>query len=177
LNWRTHSWNIDHVWFTAAEAAGLAAGELEKAAARRLVRLHARDNVRGQTQPFPLDCVRAARLTARVVAEDGPTKTLELAGEARVDQTGTWRTGGGNDTPEDTTRSFVGSFLGRATWDGTRFTSFELALFGARTGATQYNERADDRGPAPMGVVFQLAPADDRVAPAMWYEYPRAFGR
>lgn len=176
-DWRTHAWNVDHVWFTAAEAASLAAGELDADAARRLVRLHARDNVRGQTRPFPLESVQSARLAARVVAEDGANKTLELSGEARVSERGTWHTGGGDGTHEETTRAFDGTFYGRAVWDGTRFTSFELALVGARTGATQYNERADDRGPAPMGVVFQLAPEDDRVAPAMWYEYPRAFRR
>jgi hypothetical protein len=174
-DWRTHAWNVDHVWFTAAEAASLAAGELDRDAARRLVRLHTRDNVRGQTTPFPLESVQSARLEARVVAENGATRTLELVGEARVSESGAWRTGGGNDMPEDTTRSFEGAFYGRAVWNGTRFTSFELALVGARAGATQYNERADDRGPAPMGVVFQLAAEDDRVAPAMWYEYPRAF--
>jgi hypothetical protein len=176
-SWRTHAWNLDHAWFTAAEAASLAAGELDEDAARRLVRLHARDNVRGQTTPFPLEGVRAARLVARVVAEEGASRTLALSGEARVAQSGTWRTGGGNDTAEDTARAFDGEFVGRATWDGARFTSFELALVGTRTGATQYNERADDRGPAPMGVVFQHAPEGERVAPAMWYEYPRTFRR
>lgn len=174
-DWRTSAWNVDHAWFTATEAASLASGELDEGAARRLVRLHARDCVRGQTRPFPLECVRTARLAARVVAENGATKTLELSGEARVSESGSWLTGGGNDTPEETTRAFDGAFYGRAVWDGAGFTSFELALVGVRTGATQYNERADDRGPAPMGVVFQLAPEDDRVAPAMWYEYPRTF--
>lgn len=174
-NWRTHAWNVDHVWFTAAEAASLAAGELEEGAARRLVRLHARDNVRGQTRPFPLESVRSARLGARVVARDGALATLELSGEARVSETGNWHTGGAGGTPEDTARSFDGELYGRAVWDGARFTSFELGLVGIRTGATQYNERADDRGPAPMGVVFQLAPEGERVAPSMWYEYPRTF--
>jgi len=176
-DWRTSAWNVDHVWFTAAEAASLAAGELDEGAARRVVRLHARDNVRGQTRPFPLESVRAARLVARVVAADGATKTLELSGEACVRESGSWHTDGRHGAPEDTTRAFDGEFYGHAIWDGARFTSFELALVGVRTGATQYNERADDRGPAPLGIVFQLAPEDDRVAPAMWYEYPRAFRR
>jgi hypothetical protein len=172
-DWRTNAWNVDHVWFTARDAAQLADGLLGDAAARRLVRLHARDNVRGQTRPYPDTSITAAGLAARVVAEEGTTRVLELTGVAGVREEGEWRADDerGGSAPE--VRSFEGTFYGTATWNGARFTSFELALVGPRTGATQYNERHDDRGPAPMGVVFRLAEPGDRVAPSMWYEYGR----
>ena len=41
-DWRTHAWNVDHLWFTAAEARALAEGRLPEPAAIRLVRLHTR---------------------------------------------------------------------------------------------------------------------------------------
>lgn len=176
-DWRTHAWNVDHVWFTRDEARALAAsteegGALPDAAARRLVRLHARDNVRGQTMPFPEACVREARLSARVIAREGATRVLELNGKGHVSQTGSWHIDD-RDVAAEHTRSFDGDLYGRATWDGERFVSFELAFVGQRVGATQYNERLDDPGPAPMAVVLQLAPEGDRVAPSLWYEYPR----
>lgn len=172
-DWRTHAWNVDHAWFSAAEARELAAGALSAGAARRLVRLHSRDNVRGQTRAFPEDCVRAASLEARVVTQHGDTRELVLTGVASVREEGEWRTDDERGGPGREVRSFEGTFYGTATWNGARFTAFELALAGSRVGATQYNERHDDPGPAPMGVVFRLADPSDRVAPSQWYEYGR----
>ncbi|MEO0663689.1 MAG: hypothetical protein AAFZ87_19315, partial [Planctomycetota bacterium] len=87
-----------------------------------------------------------------------------------VEESGTWSID--DQAPKtEQTRSFEGSLLGSAVWDGTRFTAFELALAGTRVGGTRYNERRDDLGPAPLGVVLQLAPDDDRVAPSLLWVY------
>ncbi len=172
-DWRTQAWNIDHAWFTRSEAQSLAEGALDSAAALRFVRLHARDNVRGQTRPFPRDAVRTAELRAREVAREGASVVLELFGSASASETGDWPIDDNRNDPGPETRSFEGTFYGTAVWNGERFVQFELALAGQRSGATQYNERAEDQGPAPMGVVFRLAPPGERVAPSHWYEYPR----
>lgn len=169
-DWRVRAWNIDHLWFSAAEARALVAGALDENAARRLVRLHARDNARGQTNGYPGTCVRNARLDARVVEREGDTVELELTGVADVHEKGRWRIDD-HAAPREQERSFRGTLYGRATWNGTRFTAFRLAMAGMRVGATRYNERTDDLGPAPLAVVFELAPESDRVAPSMFWTY------
>jgi hypothetical protein len=67
--------------------------------------------------------------------------------------------------------------LGTATFDlkKERFLSFELVAVGTRWGATQFNVRSDDLGPAGMGFYFTLAgdsPAE-RVAPAHFFQVYR----
>ncbi|MEL6712302.1 MAG: hypothetical protein AAFP86_00930 [Planctomycetota bacterium] len=169
-DWRARAWNIDHFWLTQAEAKNLAEGRLPRGAAVRLARLHARDNVRGQTNPFPEEAVRSADLRARVVSRRGRRVELALSGEVHAEESGRWRID--DRAPEtEQTRSFEGAFHGSAIWDGERFTAFELALAGTRVGGTRYNERKDDLGPAPLGVVLELAPEDDRVAPSLLWVY------
>lgn len=170
-DWRQDAWNMDHLWLSKQEARALAEGVLPEAAAQRLVRLHGRDNVRGQTPHFPREAVTAARLTASTERKQGRTRQLILKGEGAASTTGNWSIGKGDDGRSQRTRSFGGSMYGKATWDGDRFTAFELAWTGLRSGATKYNQRADDEGAAPMAVVFQLASPDDRVAPSRFWDY------
>lgn len=170
--WRGRAWNLDHAWFSAAEARALAEeGKLPERAADRLVRIHTRDNVRGQTRPFPKGTARAASLTSEVVEEREGEVDLVLTGAAHTVHTGEWRTQDRGTEPSEQTRSFEGTMYGRATWNGERFTRFELAIAGTRTGATRYNGRRDDPGPAPMAIVLRVAPEHDRVAPSMFWEY------
>lgn len=170
--WHGRAWNLDHAWFNADEARALAVdGALPGRAADRLVRIHTRDNVRGQTRSFPKGAALAATLTAEVVAEEDGVFELVLTGVAHARHTGQWRTQDRGTEPSEQTRSFEGTMHGRATWNGERFTRFQLAIAGTRTGATRYNGRKDDLGPAPMAVVLELAPEHDRVAPSMFWEY------
>lgn len=170
-DWRAKAWNIDHLWLSREEAEALAKGALPERAARRIARLHGRDNARGQSHPFPKESVKKASLTAKVLRRSGKTVHLALSGELHVAQKGTWAINDRFDAPAEHMRSFNGSLFGHATWDGQRFTAFQLACAGVRTGATQYNERADDPGPAGLGMVFELAPEDDRVAPSWFWDY------
>jgi hypothetical protein len=51
---------------------------------------------------------------------------------------------------------------GEAEWDpaSKRFVRFDLVALGDRRGGSQFNQRAADPGPAPMGVALRLfAPA------------------
>lgn len=169
--WRAKAWNIDHLWLSAEEAAALAKGALPERAAQRVAFLHGRDNARGQSRPYPAKSVKDASLTARVIGKDGDLVQLELRGAIHVVEAGTWPINDRFDQPALHERSFKGTLFGRATWDGSRFTAFSLACAGERRGATQYNERADDPGPAGLGMVFELAPKEDRVAPSWFHRY------
>jgi hypothetical protein len=138
------------------------------------------DNVRGQTYPYEDAHVASASLRSEVLKVEDGVATVRLEGASATRQAGRWPVGGLADLPlEDQVRGFEGTWLGRATFDvkSGRFTAFELVVVGLRTGATRYNGRADDLGPAPVGYVFALAPdsPSDRVPPAaIWgYGWPR----
>lgn len=176
-DWRKNAWNIDHVWMTRAEAAALAAGKLPEDAAARLFRMQGRDIVRGQSRPYPKESVRHAEVTSRVVSESEGVKIIEIVGRGHVSETGEWHIDDRFDEKAKHTRGFAGTLYGRATWNGERFTAFSAVLSGARVGATQYNERADDLGPAPMAVALELAPKDERVAPSTFWAYGWPLGR
>jgi hypothetical protein len=181
-DWRAHAWNLDSVWFTAAEARSLLPAEpvagathtVTGAALDRLTRIALVDNVRGQTYPAPKAAVERATLTSRVTSIAAGRVTLALEGTARWVQRGTWSVGG-RGAPSAIERGFDGRLLGRATYDtGTqRFVAFELLAVGTRWGGTQYNARHDDLEPAPIGYLFELAgdAPHERVAPAAIWEY------
>ena len=72
-------------------------------------------------------------------------------------------------------RGFEARLLGKATYDvkKERFLTFEMVAVGKRWGAMQFNVRSGDLGPAPMGVLFTLAPDSPgcRIAPAFFADY------
>jgi hypothetical protein len=184
-DWRSRAWNLDALWLRREEAASFvpapakpgAKVEVPAPVVRRIVRLNLVDNVRGQTPPYPESAVERARLASEVTRVEGDRVLLRLAGEARVVQRGRWPIGGFRDMhePSEQERGFDGTLRGRATWDRAagRFVAFEMVAVGSRWGATQYNGRHDDLGPAPLGVAFTLAGDDpsDRVPPASMWEY------
>jgi hypothetical protein len=185
--WRGKAWNQDYAWFTKEEAGRFLpevprVGQKHDVPAplvRRIARAHLVDNVRGQTRPFDNKHVETARLTAAVEAVDGGVVSLRLEGETRAAAEGNWpvggRRGGRDATPQK--RGYEAKLLGKATYDATkeRFLTFELVAVGTRWGATQFNVRRDDPGPAPMGVLFALAGDGpwERVAPAFFNEVYR----
>lgn len=183
--WRAKAWNRDFAWFDEKEARDLLPAEIVPDAeeawpanlAERLVRLHLVDNVRGQVSSFPEGSVQKARLVSRVLAVDGARAQVEISGETRAETRGRWPVGGFGDMddPQEHVRGFETRVLGRAIFDlrEERFTAFEMVAIGTRWGGTQFNGRADDLGPSPIGVLFTLAgggPAD-RVAPAAIRQY------
>ena len=184
-DWRRRAWNLDFAWFHRDEALAMVPSERKPGArvdvpapiVRRIARLYLVDDVRGQTPAYEDRAIEKASLSAEVARVEDRRVVLRLVGEARVVAKGRWPVGGVRDmnapTPQE--RGFDGKFLGRATFDVAtgRFVAFELVALGSRWGATQYNGRTDDPGPAPMGVAFTLAgdsPAD-HVAPASMWEY------
>jgi hypothetical protein len=167
-DWRATSWNQDFVWFTAAEARSLVPGDakagdvyvLPKALVRRLVRCHLVDNVNGQTASYRPNEIEHAELDGTIARVDGDNVTMTLRGRTLA---------------AGEHRSMAARLYGTATFDraSVRFTAFVLVADANSTGATRYNARDGDPGPAPLGIVFTLAgdgPAE-RVAPAFLHAY------
>jgi hypothetical protein len=183
--WRGKAWNQDYAWFTKKEAVQLVpprprVGQRQDVPApliRRIARCHLVDNVRGQTVPFGEKHVEKARLTAEVTAVDGSIVSLRLEGETRASAEGWWPVRGYRDARRATRqrRGFEARLLGKATYavKKGRFLTFEMVAIGKRWGATQFNVRGGDLGPAPMGVLFTLAGDGPgaRIAPALFGAY------
>jgi hypothetical protein len=180
--WRGNAWNQDYAWFTKKEARQIVPAKVEvgqqqqmpMALVHRIACAHLIDNVRGQTTPYDDKHVKKAQLSARVTAVDGDVVTLRLEGETRTAAEGNWPVQGNRDRkPGAQKRVFEARLLGKATYDlkKERFLTFELLAVGMRWGATQFNVRRDDPGPAPMGVLFTIAgdTPNERVAPAFHY--------
>jgi hypothetical protein len=185
-NSRANAWNQDFAWFKKEEARQLLPERAEvgqkanvpDALIRRIARVSLVDNVRGQTSAFGEQDVKKALLTSEVVGVEGSVVSIRLEGETETGADGLWSIQGYRDmnNPSMQKRGFVMRLLGNAKYDlkTERFTAFEMVALGNRWGATQYNGRGSDLGPAPIGIAFTLSngmPAE-RVAPA----FLRAYG-
>ena len=170
--WRTRAWNQDRFWARASELAPVLEGKpLPKEFVQRLLRLHGRDNVRGQTTGYRSRDVKIAELNLEWTERSAKRVAVQFSGEGFVQETGNWAIHDRHAESAKQTRSFQGKLRGHAVWEAGRCTEFELVWTGMRLGATKYNGRHDDPGPAPMAVVFVLAPAEDRVPPSLVWQY------
>ena len=181
-DWRAGASNLDHAWFRRDEVRSMIPdgtvgaervwpGELS----HRLARLHLVDNVRGQVLSFARDDVERASFTSRVTAVDGDVITLEIAGDVRMVARGEWPVNGhrDRDEPRERERGVEGAAFGHAEFDRAsgRFVRFDLVVDAERWGGTQYNGRHDDLGRSGVGYVLVPADPDDRVEPAIFWEY------
>ena len=104
----------------------------------------------------------------------GRTRTSEV--HNGVPMEGQWNVTG-RGIPEPQTRGIDAKLEGQAVYDlkADRFVSFELVVRSERWGGNAYNGRLDERdfGPAPMGIVLQLAgdSAAERVPPLFIKSY------
>jgi hypothetical protein len=104
----------------------------------------------------------------------GTTRASEVHDGVHIE--GKWNASG-QGIPEPQTRGIDARFEGHAVYDlrAQKFVSFELLVVSERWGGNAYNGRLDERdfGPAPMGMVLQLAgdrPAE-RVPPMFFRGY------
>ena len=177
-DWRAHAWNRDWAWFSLEEARAFVpllprVGErmaVPQGLVRRLACTHLVDDVRGQVSRFRPEDVEFARLEVEVTAFRGDLVTLRLRGASRTSARGRWPVNDFADAvaPAQQERGFAAELQGSAQFDRAerRFVAFELVAKGERWGGTQFNERADDLGRSPIGVVFRLAPpSSPRVSP------------
>ena len=130
--------------------------DLDRRFVERLAREVLVDNVRGQTPRWPASAVRVAELEARVLGTAGDLCTLEYRGRAHLETDA--EAHADELVAQATPASYAPALFGQATWNSrTReFVALTLVAAGERTGAGAFNQRRDDLGPAPMGIVLDL---------------------
>lgn len=184
--WFARAFNLDHLWITAGEAAQLVPLSGETGAGRawphavvwRIARFHLVDTVRGESPPWPTEAVLQAEVRSTVTGPASAGCHLALSGRVRLAGTQRWR----DDVTGASRASEAGMDLelgGTALWTGHAFAAFQLVAAGGRWGATQYNFRDDDPGPAPIGFAFELAApeqpegllGDERPPARLWEGY------
>ena len=184
-DWRANAWNQSYVWFRREELS-LPLTQVPKSGEtlpvtqvviRRLATLNFVDNVRGQTSPYGVADLKRADLRATVLGRRGKFLELEFRGWSHAKKEGIWSVNGFADmnNPTRQGREVNLELFGLATLDTevSRFTRFEMIAIGDRRGATQYNGRHNDLGPAPIGFYLTLAGAkpSERVAPDHFWAY------
>jgi hypothetical protein len=170
--WAEKAHNVDYAWFTRDEGLKFMPADLNGIAKKqkftvpsevlnRMVRLHIVDNVRGQTDVYSAEQLKACELTGVVKDIKKRGVTVEYEGKFELDA-------GTRAIKEGKLRGVVQFDLQKRD-----YVSFELVATGIRSGRTQYNFRERDEGPAPIGFVFvRVANSpSDRVAPAAFWEY------
>ena len=179
-------YNLDYAWFRKGEARAFvprhpirgAKQEVPRDLMERLARFHFVDFVRGNTLSYPQQAVEHAELTAEVVDLKGHLVSLWYEGRTRTSEShagvhveGKWNAKGPG-IPEPQTRGVDAKLEGQAVFDlkAEKFVSFDLVVLCDRWGGNAYNGRLDKRdfGPAPMGIVLELAAggsAAEQVAP------------
>lgn len=184
-DWRARAWNKDYAWFKKEEARSLLplvlkAGETQsvpRALMLRLARFNMIDTVRGQSSNYPENAIQKAELSTTVERVSGSKVEVRFEGAAKAEQTGNWPIAGYQDMnrPTSQKRGYDLKLGGVATWDKAKekFVRFELVAVGTRWGATQYNGRHDDLGPAPIGYLYELASdaPHDKVPPSEFWGY------
>jgi hypothetical protein len=186
-----NAYNQDYAWFRKAEARAFlpeqpikgAQAKVRRDLVDRLARFHFVDLVRGHTASFPQQAVERAELAAEVIDVKGNFASLGYRGSTRASEVhdgvhieGKWNAKG-SGSPEPQTRGIDAKLEGQAVYDlkAERFVSFELLVLTERWGGNAYNGRLDERdfGPAPMGIVLQLAGdnAAERVRPLYFRSY------
>lgn len=182
--WHADVWNRDYAWFLPREARSFLPRQPEPgrrhrvpvALVDRLARFHLTDSVRGQTPAYQTHEIIQAHLVSEVVKVVDEHVHLELRGKTIAEAHGRWPVAGFDKLDEvgPQERGFEADLLGQAVFDleTQRFVSFELVGNATRWGATQFNGRRDDPGPAPVGVVMELAdPSHGRIPPAHFGKY------
>jgi len=146
INFMNWAWNQN--WLTLADPTALVPEGREPqavapAVVERICRRALVDNVRGQNPAWRADAVEEAELSMAVIATKGHLRTIEYRGHARM---------------KTATQRYEPRLYGQAVWDTQRkrFESFDLISIGEREGAARFNQRDEDRGPAPLGIAIGL---------------------
>lgn len=143
-------WAWNQNWMTIEDPAALvpAADQLELIAVadttvQRIVRRALVDNVRGQNPAWKPEHVKSATLNMRATSVTDERIEIEYTGAAEC---------------VAGPKRYAPTLHGRATWDreADAFVSFQLVAIGERAGAARFNQRAEDKSPAPMGVLLEL---------------------
>lgn len=178
-DWPRDAHNQDYVWITREEMLSIVpdnvkAGDsfpMHGPVARRLIRYHLLDSVRGETSAWPAEALRDTEMALTVIEATPDRVDVRLTGHAHLTEQGEWharrRNNGISCLIQE--RGYDAQLLGYLMFDRRerRFSRFDLMAVGTRRGGTTFNVRYDDVEPAPMGVAFTLAgrEARDRTPP------------
>lgn len=174
-DWRFEAHNQDYVWITRDEMLAIvpehvAEGEpfpLFEPVARRIVRFHLLDMVRGETHAWAPGALHEVdiRLTPTRVSPD--RVDLRLEGRVHLCEQGEWCAAPPRHSPYKrdemccmiNERGYGAELLGYLAFDraARKFERFDAVAVGTRWGGTTFNARQDDTDPAPMGIAFTLA--------------------
>ncbi len=176
---RSDRWNMDHSWFTQAEARRWLSDnpqkgdffELPEELANRLFCFHLVDNVRGQSLPFAPQEIKESSLEIEVLDRSNSIVRIKITGHSKAVAKGEWLLGENDWTPDYLLdHGMETEMLGNASYnlEQKKFTEFELVAIGKRYGKTEFNGRKNSPDSSYIGFLFILAEdrAADRVAPA-----------
>ena len=164
--------NFDHLWIRKEEAQALIpdnpkAGmeyEAPKELVRRIAQYHLVDQVRGEAPPWHDNHVQKAGLTLRVESVNENALTIRLEGHALLEADPTGQTNPYSGFKIDMKRGMDATIKGviRYNRKTNAFEQFDMVAAASRWGATTYNFRQNDLGPAPIGFAFELIPSEPR---------------
>jgi len=159
--------NLDYVWLTKVEASSLIpeATQVEQSypvpwpIVRRLARFHLVDTVRGESPRWRSEDVKKAEMTLTVEGVTAEHLKLRLEGAVLNEAPPSLDVNPFSGTTIDQPRGLDLRLLGYLTYDSVQgsFETFDVIAVGSRWGATTYNGRSDDLGPAPVGFAFEIA--------------------
>ncbi len=168
-------YNVDYAWFRKNEARAFVPAqpikgdthEVPRDIVERLACFYFVDLVRGHTTSYPKEAVERAELSAEVIDVKGDLVALLFKGRTRTSEVhdgvhieGKWNAPGPG-IPELQKRGVDAELEGQAVYDlkTEKFVSFQLVALSSRWGGHAYNGRLQqlDFGPAPMGIVLELA--------------------
>ncbi|MDA1054714.1 MAG: hypothetical protein O3C40_30170 [Planctomycetota bacterium] len=185
-----NAYNQDYAWFRKAEARAFlpvqpiqgTTHQVPRDVVERLARFHFVDLVRGHTASYPQQAVERAELSSEVIEVKGNLVSLRFQGRTRTSEVhdgvhieGKWNAPGPGIS-EIQERGVDARLEGQAVYDlkTEKFVFFDLIALSSRWGGNAYNGRLNelDFGPAPMGIVLELAgnSAAEQVPP-LYFRY------
>lgn len=119
------------------------AGAVPISVARSIARTALLDNVRGQNPEWRDQDIKNIAIRMNLVRNSNGSQVIEYTGSAQI---------------TDGNKSYSATCYGEGVYDSKvgKFSRLDLVWLGMRGGAAQFNQRANDRGPAPMGVTLSL---------------------
>lgn len=118
-------------------------GTVPISAARSIAKIALLDNVRGQNPEWRDQDIKNIVIRMTVVRNSAEGQIIQYTGSAQI---------------MDGNKSFSATCFGEGVFDAKsgKFSRLDLVWLGMRGGAAQFNQRENDRGPAPMGVTLSL---------------------
>ena len=179
LPWFTKDdlYNIDFVWFTKEEVKSLLlpnpqAGQryaLPLHLGQRLARFHLIDNALGESDLWDATDTKEVAIELIVSSVTDKTVYLLLEGVVRNEAPPKELFEPWSGTKTEIGRGIDLELFGDIEYNRSRqcFEKFDVLAAGMRWGATSFNHRFEDIGPAPLGFAFELASDAkiDRIPP------------